>query len=149
VRHALFICLFFSTLLGCQQPSDGIQAIADDYLDGWAGFYPSRALSAGRIEAASRLEDFSSEKTEEWVIFNRQALARVQSLPGPAVLDDRIDRQLLEGQIRRELFRWVESESHRTDPQTFLPVKSKCLSVAANHRGRESGNVFSIVHRRR
>ena len=130
VRNTVFSCLVLIAVLGCQQPpTDDIRAIADDYLDAWAGFYPSQALTAGQAEAAPRLEDFSQPTIDAWLDLNRQTLARVQNLPESSSLDDRIDRQLLEGQIHRELFQWGESEAHRTDPQTTSSLVNHALTA--------------------
>ncbi len=132
MRHHLFpfLVLFLVVSCGCQQPpTDSVRAVADDYLDEWADFYPSRALTAGQVEASSRLEDFSPARIAAWLAFNQHALTRVRDLPEPSALDDRIDQQLLEGQIQRELFRWGESEAHRTDPQTYSRLINHSLTA--------------------
>ena len=130
MRHGLFIFLVLVILCGCQQPpTETIQVVADDYLDEWADFYPSRALSAGQVEASSRLEDFGPPRIAAWLAFNQHALTRLQDLPDPSTLDDGIDRRLLEGQIQRELFQWGESEAHRTDPQTYSSLINHSLTA--------------------
>jgi len=130
MRRHLLLLLALVILCGCQQPStDTITAIADDYLNGWVDFYPSRALSAGLTEAAPRLEDFNENRVEDWLIFNGNVLARLQALPEPSSLDDRIDRQLLEGQIQREFFRWGEDAAHRTDSQTYSGLINHSLTA--------------------
>jgi len=130
MRHQLFFLLFLVVLFTCQQaPTDSIQAIADDYLNAWADFFPSRALSAGQAEAAPRLEDFTQSRVDGWLALNQQTLSRVRALPEQATLDDRIDRQLLAGQIDRELFQWGESQTHRTDPQTYSNLINHSLTA--------------------
>jgi uncharacterized protein (DUF885 family) len=130
MRIHLCSVLLLLVLCGCQEsPPDTITSIADDYLVSWAGFYPSRALTAGQAEAAPRLEDFSQPIIDAWLDFNRRTLARIQNLSGPLSLDNRIDRQLLEGQIRRELFRWGELEAHRTDPQSYSNLVNHALTA--------------------
>jgi len=148
VRHILFICLVFVTIIGCQQPSDSIQSIADDYLDAWASFYPSRALSAGQTEAASRFEDFTQQTIDGWLVFNRRALEQIQELPDSASLDDRIDRHLLEGQIRRELFRWGESQAHRTDPQTYSGLINHGLTAVLVRKNLSESEKLDAVLKR-
>jgi len=133
LRFAL-VGVAISLTLGCGQAeeplsADTIGAIADDYLVEWAGFYPSRALSAGQAEAATRLEDFNQPTVEAWLAINRSTLDRIRALPESSTLDERIDRQLIEGQIRREFFAWGEAEIHRTDPQTYSNLINHALTA--------------------
>ncbi len=117
-------------LCGCQQPpADAIGVIADDYLVAWADFYPSRALTAGQAEAALRYEDFSQPAIGAWLGFNRESLDRIQSLPEGLSVEEKIDRQLLEGQIQRELFQWGEIEAHRNDPQTYSNLINHAMTA--------------------
>ena len=130
MRNTVFSCLVLIAVLGCQQPpTDDIRAIADDYLDAWADFYPSQALTAGQAEAAPQLEDFSQPTIDAWLDLNRHTLTRVENLPESSSLDDRIDRQLLGRQIHRELFQWGEIEAHRTDPQTTSSLVNHALTA--------------------
>ena len=130
MRYHLFFLLVLVVLFACQQaPTDSVQAVSSDYLDAWVDFYPSQALTAGQAEAATRFEDFSQSRVDGWLDFNRQTLNRVQSLSETSSLDDRIDQQLLEGQIQRELFRWGENAAHRTDPQTYSGLVNHALTA--------------------
>ena len=130
MRHSLILLLALAIVCGCQQsPTDNIRAIANDYLEGWADFYPSRALMAGKADAAPRLEDFSQPAIDPWLGVNRKTLARIDSLPESASLDESIDRQLLAGQIQRELFRWDEAQVHRTDPQTYSNLVNHAMTA--------------------
>ncbi len=113
---------------GCQPSPDTIQAVADGYIDAWASFYPSHALSAGQADAAFRFEDFSQRRIDEWLDFNRQALERLQNLGIAESLDDRIDTRLLEQQIRREEFKWGEVQIHRTDPLLYSNLINHSLT---------------------
>ncbi len=130
MRRLTLLVLAISIAFACQQgPTDSTRTVSDDYLEAWVDFYPSRALSAGLTAAAPRLEDFNQGRVEGWLAFNREALARLQALPAPTNLDDRIDRQLLDAQIRRELFAWGEAEIHRTDPQTYSELINHALTA--------------------
>ncbi len=104
--------------------------ISDDYLVAWTEFYPSRALSAGQAEAATLLEDFTQPAVDGWLTVNQHALAQLQALPETTTLDDRIDRQLLEGQIQaRDSSPGSEAEIHRTDPQTYSNLINQALTA--------------------
>jgi len=130
MKRRLLVLFAILISVGCQQTqSDTIEVIAYDYLVAWAGFYPSRALTAGKTEAAVRFEDLSQPTIDAWLEFNRQTLARVEGLPEAASLDESIDRELLVGQIRREIFRWGESEAHRTDPQTYSNLVNHAMTA--------------------
>jgi len=106
-----------------------MRAIADDYLVAWSDFYPSRALTAGQAEAALRFEDLSQPTIDAWLGFNRESLGRIQGLSEDPSLEENIDRELLEGQIQRELFRWSGSEAHRTDPQTYSSLVNHAMTA--------------------
>ncbi len=115
--------------IGCpRSPADDIHRIADDYLRDWVEFYPSRALSAGRVESAQRIEDFREPVVEAWITANRRALDRIRQLPQDTGLDERIDRRLLERQISQELFEWAEAGIHRTDPQLYSNLVNHALT---------------------
>lgn len=130
MRHSLILLLGLAIICGCHQPpTDTITAVSDDYLDAWVWFYPSRALTAGQTEAAVRFENLSQPAVDGWIEANERSLARLLALPEPSSLDDRIDRRLLEGQIRRELFRWAEAQIHRTDPQTYSNLINHSLTA--------------------
>ncbi len=130
MRPSLILLLGLAIICGCQQaPVDTITAIADDYLVSWAEFYPSRALTAGQAEAALRFEDVSQPAVDQWLEFNRRALDRIRDLPVAASLDENIDRELLEGQIQRELFEWEEAQTHRSDPQTYSNLVNHAMTA--------------------
>jgi uncharacterized protein (DUF885 family) len=112
-----------------QRRPDGMAALVRDYLASWTGFHPSRALSAGDASAAPRFEDRSQSAVDSWLLANRQALDRLAALPAPAGLDERIDRRLLERQIRLELDDWGETEAHRTDPRVYADLANQALTV--------------------
>jgi uncharacterized protein (DUF885 family) len=130
MRNHLFFVLLLVILFGCQQPpTDSMRAIADDYLVAWADFYPSRALTAGRAEAALRFEDFSQPSIDAWLGFNRRSLGRIEELAESPTFEERIDRELLEGQVRRELFRWDQAKVHLTDPQTYSNLVNHAMTA--------------------
>ncbi|MCU0304532.1 MAG: DUF885 domain-containing protein [Thermoanaerobaculales bacterium] len=109
--------------------ADDKAALVGDYLASWAGFHPSRALSAGDASAAPRFEDRSGDAVDAWLEVNRSALDRLAALPEPASLDERIDRRLLERQIRLELAEWGETEAHRVDPRVYADLANHALTT--------------------
>ena len=114
---------------GCGQPPvDDVQVVADDYLAAWAAFFPSRALSAGKVAAAAGLETFDQPAIDAWLEVNYRCRQRLEDLPAPIGLDDRVDRQLLLRQIAGELNRWSDRQAHRTDPGTYSAVANHALT---------------------
>ena len=128
----LLLGSLLSGLTGCGEPEQRteqyIQALSDDYIKGWMAFYPTRALSAGSAEEASKLEDYSLERIGEWVAFNRRMLGRLQAAPPPASLDDRIDVRLLVNQVNQELNRWDESGRYKRDPLMYAGLVNHALT---------------------
>jgi uncharacterized protein (DUF885 family) len=115
--------------IGCPRPpAQDIHRIADDYIRDWVEFYPSRALAAGRVESAQRIEDFREPVVDAWITANRRALDRIRRLPQDTGLDERIDRRLLERQISHELFEWAETGIHRIDPQLYSNLVNHALT---------------------
>jgi uncharacterized protein (DUF885 family) len=130
MRNRLCGLVLVAVLCGCQQsPTDSIQNAADDYLEVWARFYPTQALTAGRVASATELESFTEESIDEWIAFNRQSLERIGALDAASSLDDRIDRQLLARQIHLELFLWSETQAQRTDTQAYSNVINHGLTA--------------------
>ncbi|MCP4898361.1 MAG: DUF885 domain-containing protein [bacterium] len=128
MRRLSQICFVLLMATACHQATDDIKTIASDYVDTWVSFYPSQALSAGLAEAAFDFEDLSPQHIHGWLVFNQQALARIQALPAPASLDDEIDRRLLKRQVNRELYRWGEIEAHRTDLRPYSALINHSLT---------------------
>jgi uncharacterized protein (DUF885 family) len=122
--------VLLTIFIGCHQsPSDTIQDVADDYLESWSLFYPTQALTAGRVASATDLESLTQESIDDWIAFNRQTLERIEALQVATSLDDRIDRQLLSRQIHREIFLWRETEAHRSDSQIYSNLINHALTA--------------------
>jgi len=128
MRRVFCVCLAAMIVVGCSQPAENIQVMADEYISSWARFFPSRALSAGRAESAVLIEDYSAQSTDSWVMLNQVFLERVQNLPPSLPLDDRIDKRMLEAQIERELFRWGEVHAPRQDPLMYSELINHSLT---------------------
>ena len=96
------------------QTAEGLVA---RYLDRYFAFYPSRATQAGRHEFDGRLETPTAESISGWVAFNRAIGDSVSAmLAAEPSFDDRIDLDLLDRQVRRELFDLVTRDRPRRDP---------------------------------
>ena len=74
--------------------------LVDEYLDGWAGFYPSIAAGNGLHMHDDRLEDFSAAniaRQVEWFRGMKQRLARIPT--ATLTPDERVDHRILDGVI--------------------------------------------------
>jgi hypothetical protein len=115
MRRFVVVSLVCVVFIGCtREPEDTFGAVY--------------ALTAGHIDSAPRLEDFSPDSIENWLRSNRGFEDRLAALATPANLDELIDRRLLDSQIEHELYRWGEFEAHRNDPRAYSDLANHCLT---------------------
>ncbi len=105
-RLITYAILAVGALVGCSagRPTPAA-AIIETYLDRYFAFYPSQATQAGRHDFDGRLESFGPGELAGWLAFNRAAVDSVAAvLAGDLSADDRIDLELLDRRIKREVF---------------------------------------------
>lgn len=77
-----------------------LAALVDEYLDGWAAFYPSIAAGNGLHMHDDRLEDFSAGNIAQQLLWFREMKARLVRIPvADLTPDERVDRRILDGVI--------------------------------------------------
>lgn len=82
------------------QASRDFVALVDEYLDGWAGFYPSIAAGNGLHMHDDCLEDFSANTVARQLTWFRNMRERLQRIPaGNLTVDERVDQRILTGVI--------------------------------------------------
>lgn len=82
------------------QASRELAALIDEYLDGWAAFYPSIAAGNGLHMHDDRLEDFSAANIARQLSWFREMKARLMRIPSDNLTpDERVDRRILDGVI--------------------------------------------------
>ncbi len=112
---------------GGSAPPDAVRRaseLVDQSIERTLSFYPSRALSAGRQEAALRLESYSDQAVAEWIGWNRELVEQgtllVAELAGRGgegdAFDARADLSLAIAEARIQLFELTEQRVHETDP---------------------------------
>jgi len=75
-------------------------ALVDEYLDGWAAFYPSIAAGNGIHQHDDRLEDFSAANIARQLSWFREMKARLARIPVDSLTpDERVDHRILGGVI--------------------------------------------------
>ena len=129
-RLQLFPYTLAITLLliaGAAQAESELNALVESYIDTWAEFYPSEALSNGLKEAAWEFEDFSGNRVGQWVGYNQRTLEMLESLPNLSI-DEQVDVRVLRRQARRELERWAHDEALANQPAWYAEVISQALT---------------------
>lgn len=82
------------------QASRDLVAFVDEYLDGWASFYPSIAAGNGLHMHDGRLEDFSAENIARQLAWFRDMKGRLGAIPADQLTpDERVDQRILSGVI--------------------------------------------------
>jgi hypothetical protein len=80
--------------------SRAFAALVDEYLDGWAGFYPSIAAGNGLHMHDDRLEDFSAANISRQLTWFREMKGRLAAIaPADLTADERVDHRILDGVI--------------------------------------------------
>ncbi|MYH69612.1 MAG: DUF885 domain-containing protein, partial [Gammaproteobacteria bacterium] len=117
----------FCLVAGTVQAKSNLNELVNAYIEEWAGFYPSEALSNGLKEAAWEFEDFSGNRVGEWIGYNRRTVEMLESLSDLSV-DEQVDARVLRRQANRELERWVHEEALVNQPAWYAEVISQALT---------------------
>ena len=112
---------------GAAQAESELNALVESYIDTWAEFYPSEALSNGLKEAAWEFENFSGNRVGEWINYNRRTLEILGSLSDLSI-DEQVDERVLRRQANRELERWAHDEALVNQPSWYAEVISQALT---------------------
>ncbi len=151
-KWIIWIILLF-VLAACQSQApvsveSQAEIIADEYIDGWVDFYPSRAYASGNKESAFSFENLSQEKIASWVDLNRSIRNRLEDLPEDLPLSDHIDRDLLQRQINGELNQWVQDEVHKNAPHFYSGLISQALTHVLVRKDLEEAEKWDAVKTR-
>ncbi|MEO6445138.1 MAG: DUF885 family protein, partial [Gemmatimonadaceae bacterium] len=100
--------------------SRSFAALADEYLDGWARFYPSIAAGNGLHEHDGALEDFSAEGIARQVSWFRGMKSRLGEMdPATLTPDERVDHRILNGVIDGWLLDLEVAKSWQRNPMIY------------------------------
>lgn len=95
-------------------------ALVDEYLDGWAAFYPSIAAGNGLHMHDGELEDFSAGNIARQVAWFRQMHERLDRIPTAGLtLDERVDHRILAGVIDGWLLDLEVARSWERNPMIY------------------------------
>ncbi|HEX4932596.1 MAG TPA: DUF885 family protein, partial [Gemmatimonadaceae bacterium] len=83
-----------------RKASRDFAALVDEYLDGWAGFYPAIAAGNGLHQHDDQLEDFSAANIARQLSWFREMKARLYGISTDSLTaDERVDHRILGGVI--------------------------------------------------
>lgn len=123
---AALVFLFIASLKTAQ--ASELQKLTDTYIETWAAFYPSKALSEGLKTAAFEFEDISGAKIENWLKYNRQVAAAIEAKAAGLPLQQRINARVLQRQIKRELEFWAYDKVQINQPIWYAELISQALT---------------------
>ena len=126
-KYFFVLTAAFCLVAGTVQAKPTLNELVNAYIEEWAGFYPSEALSNGLKEAAWEFENFSGNRVAEWINYNRRTLEMLESLPDLSV-DEQVDARVLRRQASRELERWVHDGALANQPSWYAEVISQALT---------------------
>ena len=126
-KYFFVLTAAFCLVAGTVQAKPNLNELVNAYIEEWAGFYPSEALSNGLKEAAWEFENFSGNRVEQWVDYNRRTLEMLESLADLSI-DEQVDARVLRRQARRELERWVHDGALANQPSWYAEVISQALT---------------------
>jgi len=101
------------------EDSKGIRELCSEYIESWKRFYPSQASSRGFTEYIFEFEDYSSERIENWLAFNKKTRTALGQITTETALEDRIDARLLKIQAQSEIDRWETEAPHKNSPTLY------------------------------
>ena len=101
----ILIFSVFSLVIHCTSvfADAGIQQLSDAYVARWIEFYPSEAFTNGHAEAAWRFESFSDARVADWLAYNREVAAKLESIDKKLPIQEEIDSRVLLRQSLLEL----------------------------------------------
>ncbi|MEM8490326.1 MAG: DUF885 family protein [Pseudomonadota bacterium] len=107
------------------------QALIDEYVDRWRGFYPTKAFANGDVASAAAFENFDPEVVRGWLSFNDAAGSRARALLlNDARLSDNaaVDLQVLADAATNERADWDVDRYLTAQPQWYAEQISQALT---------------------
>jgi len=106
------------------------QALIDDYIDRWRGFYPTQAFAYGDSRSAMHFEDFDGQRVTQWLAYNTATGEAAQALNDQGLIGDTlaVDLDHLIRQTGNEQADWQEDRYLDAQPQWYAEQISQALT---------------------
>lgn len=143
----LFLILFQLFNLKAED-CNRIKSLCGKYIEVWKRFYPSLAFSKGIFSSIFYFEDFSEQKIEEWVAFNKKTLAGISKFGPDLPLEDRIDARLLKIKINSEIEKWEMEVPHKVSLWLYARHISRAVSEILTTRLLMPGEKYRLIKKR-
>lgn len=111
----------------CSVTNSSGQDLADQYLQRWQQFYPSKAVAAGFHAAIDQYENRSSVTIGQWIHFNSKILAAVSDTASIYVKNQSSNARLLRVQAQSEIDRWQTLKVHNHDLSLYLKLITRAI----------------------
>ncbi|MGB6642286.1 MAG: DUF885 family protein, partial [Thermoanaerobaculia bacterium] len=100
--------------------------VVDDYLDHYFRTFPTRATAEGLHDYDRQLEDLGPAERKAWITYNHEMEGRVSKQLAAADLDfqNRLDLELLQRQIERQLLDWETFRRPERNPLFWTGILS-------------------------
>lgn len=120
VLNKLSVLIFFCCT------TTGAQILSESYINAWKQFYPSKALSKGIHTSIYQFEDFSKNKTQNWLALNENMLMKLTNNNG---VIDPIDARLLRVQVLSEIDKWKNLSSQSNSLSLYSAIIANALNT--------------------
>jgi hypothetical protein len=143
----LFLFFFQSYDLKAED-CNRIKSICGKYIETWKRFYPSLAFSKGIFSSIFYFEDFSEQKIEVWLAFNKKTLAGILKFGPDLALEDRIDVRLLKIKVNSEIDKWEMEVPHKVSLWLYASHISRAVSGILTTRLLTTGEKYRLIEKR-
>ena len=134
VRAAVYILLILLTISSCRtRPPEGsaMSSFVDQYFDAFFEWSPSTATSIGFHQYDAKIEDFSQNAVNSRIERLRQLQSLLSSArnSGRLAVDEEIDAEILDSQIKAELFDLETLQTWKHNPMNYVGVPGASIDV--------------------
>src|SRR5262245_25041689 len=161
MKISVLLALFAAAGIGCSHgqrsaplesfPPESFPRFVDDYFDAEFAFRPTLGTLAGFHQYDDKLEDFSKQRTDARIAELKQLQARLEQFDRAKLsLDESIDAELLQGDIRAKLLDLETLRVREINPMPYAQAPGASLdSLIKRNFAPASDRLRSVVFRLR
>ncbi len=127
-----------------------VPRIVEEYIERHFEMFPGKATEAGRHDRDGDLEDFSKARRERWIAWNQStanALRLALGRPGVS-RDDRLDAELLQREIERQLHEFTVLRLPERDPLFWTNVAANAVIFLLIREDQPRGDRMEAARKR-